>query len=297
MQKIYMFFLIGLTCEAVLSIIETLLIQTVGPVFLLTAVRTVLTLMVLLMSLPAYLGLGIFTDFKRRILALPWLFPLIAFSLASFFGPLSPKSGLLVLLPFVQFFIAVFAYSKTYSTPPVKSTFSFKRSVVFYLLSLFFLPPFFLVLGFVSFAGSIEQSTNGYVSLRPDGIYSASRLFEQGDRRVQLIGMAHVGDSEFYEELKKSFAKKPALLLMEGVTDDKELLQNVPDYEFIAKNLGVADQRAGFSPASMPETLEIIRADLDIQDFASSTVKALNLAGKLYSEEGFNLARIRYVHK
>jgi hypothetical protein len=177
-----------------------------------------------------------------------------------------------------------------------RPSFSLKRSLGFYLLSLFFLPPTFLVLGFVSFAGSIEHSTKGYVSLGFDGIYSASKLFEQGDRRVRLIGMAHVGDSEFYEDLKKSLAKKPALLLMEGVTDDKELLQNVPDYEFIAKNLGVEDQRAGFSLASMPENLEIIRADLDIQDFASSTVMALNLAGKLYSEEGFNLATLMELH-
>jgi hypothetical protein len=109
--------------------------------------------------------------------------------------------------------------------------------------------------------------------------------------------MAHVGKKEFYKNLKVSFADKEALLLMEGVTDKKKLLINKPDYNFIAANFGISDQQKFFTAEKMPESLEIMRADLDISELASSTIAGINLAGKLYSKEGFKLSSMLELQK
>jgi hypothetical protein len=138
----------------------------------------------------------------------------------------------------------------------------------------------------------LEGLTRGYVSLEPTGIFSVEKFFEKNGVELRLLGMAHVAEKGFYQDIKDSLRGKPALMLMEGVTDEGRLLKKTLDYGDFAKKLGVDNQRDKFSPKDMPENVEVIRADLDTSDFATATVELLNFAGEIYSGKGFNFSSL-----
>lgn len=142
----------------------------------------------------------------------------------------------------------------------------------------------------------LEDLTRGYISLNPAGVFSAEKYYEKDGVELRLLGMAHVAEKGFYEDIKNSLRGKPALMLMEGVTDDESLLKTPPDYSSIAKKLGADNQRDKFSPKEMPDNVELIRADLDVSDFSADTVEILNLVGKIYSKEGFSFGTLLMMH-
>lgn len=134
----------------------------------------------------------------------------------------------------------------------------------------------------------LEDLTRGYISLSPTGILSTEKYYEKNGVELRLLGMAHIAEKGFYQDIKSSLHGKAALMLMEGVTDDGKLLKTPPDYGSIAEKLGVDNQRDKFSPQEMPKNVEIVRADLDTADFSAGTIEILNFIGQLYSREGFN---------
>lgn len=83
----------------------------------------------------------------------------------------------------------------------------------------------------------INTTTGGYVRLRPDGVYLVERQFKEGNREVRLSGMMHVATEEFYDEvLPKADPKHPSVVLLEGVTDYQNLLEdNHLDYTRVAR--------------------------------------------------------------
>lgn len=141
-------------------------------------------------------------------------------------------------------------------------------------------------------AADLEGLTRGYVSLGPTGILSAEKWFEKNGVELRLLGMAHVAERGFYQDIKDSLHGKPALMLMEGVSDEKKLLKTPPDLGSLADKLGAADQRERFSPKEMPDNVEIVRADLDASDFSADTVEVLNFVGQIYSKKGFDFGKL-----
>ncbi|HNV69808.1 MAG TPA: hypothetical protein PKO06_08935 [Candidatus Ozemobacteraceae bacterium] len=149
--------------------------------------------------------------------------------------------------------------------------------------------PFYaLLIAWTFDVAELEALTRGYVSREATGIYSNEKYFEKDGLELRLLGMAHVADKNFYEDIKNSLRGKPGLILMEGVTDEKDLLETPLDLSSVAEKLGVDDQRKTFTPKSMPAEVTVIRADVDVSDFASDTIELLNLVGKVYSKKGFN---------
>ncbi len=94
-----------------------------------------------------------------------------------------------------------------------------------------------LVAIFFETSALISATTGGYVRLRPNGLYLVERQFREGDREVRLSGMMHIATEEFYDEvLPKADPKHPSVVLLEGVTDDKNLLDdNHLDYTRVAR--------------------------------------------------------------
>lgn len=138
----------------------------------------------------------------------------------------------------------------------------------------------------------MENLTRGYISLEPTGVHSVERYFTRDGLELRLLGMAHIARKSFYEDVKNSLNGKTALMLMEGITDDKELLTSPLDYGTLASKIGANNQRDEFSPASMPENIEVIRADVDTADFSTGTIEILNHIGQTYSGEGFTLTNL-----
>ena len=91
--------------------------------------------------------------------------------------------------------------------------------------------------------------------------------------------MAHVGEPEFYRSLSQSFPTN-SLVLMEGVSDNRNLLTNKISYKRMATSLGLAEQQKEFKPARVP----LVRADVDVEEFAASTIDLLNLAMLVHSK-------------
>ena len=142
----------------------------------------------------------------------------------------------------------------------------------------------------------LEAITGGFVTKTPEGICAIEKRFMKDRVELRLQGMAHVAGQDFYRKIKESLKNEKAIILMEGVTDDNDLLETPPDYGAIADNLGLTSQRDHFSPHEMPETVEVIRADLDTSDFSPQTVELLNFVGKVYSKKGIDFANLMLMY-
>ncbi|GAB4276930.1 MAG: hypothetical protein Kow0029_19280 [Candidatus Rifleibacteriota bacterium] len=153
-------------------------------------------------------------------------------------------------------------------------------------------PLFALTIVTVFDLADLGRLTGGFIEIGQTGIYSTERSYKKNGVELQLIGMAHVAEKEFYEDIKKSLLGRQALMLMEGVTDENKLLTTPPDYGGLAKKLGGENQKDIFSPKDMPENVKLIRADLDTSDFSQPTIKLLNLAGRVHTKEGFNFSAL-----
>jgi NitT/TauT family transport system permease protein len=90
--------------------------------------------------------------------------------------------------------------------------------------------------------------------------------------------MAHIGDADFYRQIAESFPSN-SVILMEGVSDDKNLLTNKLSYRRMAQTLGLSEQQKEFKP----RTREIVRADVDVSEFATDTIDLLNLVSLVHS--------------
>jgi hypothetical protein len=84
--------------------------------------------------------------------------------------------------------------------------------------------------------------------------------------------MAHVAAPSFYKQVSQSFPTN-AVILMEGVSDNGNLLTNKISYKRMAQTLGLAEQKETFAPGSN----EVVRADVDVGVFSSQTIDFLNL--------------------
>ncbi len=152
---------------------------------------------------------------------------------------------------------------------------------------------FFLLLplSLGAFLGLLERcidcATGGFVDVRFYGLELVERVYERHDRRVRLVGMMHVGDESAYRALAESFDGDGVVVLVEGVTDRGGLLGRGRGYKRVAEKLGLDAQR---DLRSYHPSLELRHADVDVSDFAPSTVEMLRLSGALFDERGFSPA-------
>lgn len=126
---------------------------------------------------------------------------------------------------------------------------------------------------------AVDHLSDGFVALRRDGLTVQVRKYVRNDgKTIQLVPMAHIGEPAFYRELAQSFPTN-ATVLMEGVTDNRNLLTNKITYQRMATSLGVAEQQKEFRPQG-----ELVRADVDIEQFAKTTIDLLNLAMRIHAQ-------------
>jgi hypothetical protein len=67
---------------------------------------------------------------------------------------------------------------------------------------------------------------------------------------------------------------------MEGVADHNNLLTNKISYKRMAKTLGLSEQHEKFTPVQG----EMVRADVDIDQFSTSTIGLLNVAMLIHAK-------------
>lgn len=157
------------------------------------------------------------------------------------------------------------------------------RNLIGFLLAHGFLGlPAVLAYLVVCAALAVDHFTDGFLALRPEGLTVRIRKYVRDDGGViQLFPMAHIGEPDFYRKLSESFPTN-SIVLMEGVTDNRQLLTNKITYQRMATSLGLAEQQKEFKPRGT-----IVRADVDVGQFAPSTIDFLNVV-MLIQNQGMN---------
>jgi hypothetical protein len=156
----------------------------------------------------------------------------------------------------------------------------------FVLVNAFVLLPATLAYLFFCSSLAVGHFSDGFVALRPAGLTVQVRKYVRDDgKTVLLIPMTHVGEAAFYRNLSKSFPTN-STVLMEGVSDKQNMLTNRISYKRMAATLGVAEQHNEFRPQG-----EMVIADVDIGEFAPSTIGLLNQVMLIHSK-GLNAQTI-----
>jgi hypothetical protein len=157
--------------------------------------------------------------------------------------------------------------------------FRWRQPAGFFLLNILVLLPLGLAYLGVCSSVAVRHFSDGFVSLSLRGLSLQERKYVNAEgRSVHLVPMIHVGDAAFYRTLAGSFSSN-ALVLVEGVTDDHNLLTNRLTYKRVASRFGLAEQQLEFKP----NPANIVHADVDISIFTTNTIQLLNLVTLFHS--------------
>jgi hypothetical protein len=166
--------------------------------------------------------------------------------------------------------------------------FSWASLSLFFLANLFVLLPATALYLFFCARVAVAHFSEGFVALHLRGLTVEVRKYVRSDGKVvQLVPMSHIGEPSFYKTLSRSFPTN-AVILMEGVTDEQNLLTNKISYKRMANSLGLAEQHEEFRPNPQ----QIVHADLDVDQFSTNTIDCLNV-GMLIHSKGLNLETLR----
>lgn len=169
--------------------------------------------------------------------------------------------------------------------------FSLRHSALATAAAFFVLIPIGAAYGFLSLATWIEAGTRGFMSVDLSGISLDDRSYVRGDREIRLVAMMHIGEDEAYREIADSFASEATIVLEEGVTDERRLLDSGLSYESAALALGL-DQQASLktylseADGTLPPWPVLRHADVDMSDLSPRTVEWLGWVVELLNSEG-----------
>jgi hypothetical protein len=153
-------------------------------------------------------------------------------------------------------------------------------------------PPLLAGFAGLSLFAQIERATAGFMTFDLTGINSTSREYHREGRRIDLVGMAHIGEGSAYLDLFESFTGRSTLLLEEGVSDEEGLIGDGLFYENVAGRIGL-DVQPSFEAllASTPfgdddpEWPDIRNGDVDAREFSEDTIAVLEAAAHLYQSD------------
>src|SRR3954468_21487829 len=235
--------------DAAITFLDDLLTLLFGA-HLLTGLSGMMLILTFLAGLVVYLLMGVTPLIpKRFFLPLALFIPLSMLltipALIYFYGP-TQRSGIIISTAQIILGLAVAAGLQRgfkFQGPLVKENhlgrrgFSWLNLLGFGFVNVFVLLP--LVACYLFFCASlaVHHFGEGFIELRPSGIFVQVRKYVRNDgRTVELVPMSHIGEPAFYRSLSASFPTN-ALILMEGVTDEQNLLTNKISYQRIAKSL------------------------------------------------------------
>jgi hypothetical protein len=279
--------------DAVISLVDDSLILFFG-LHLLVGIRGMVCLFSILIAIVIYGLMGLTPMIPKRL-----------FLPVTLFNPVAP----LIFVPITIFFyghLQVFAWGFSCGQVilglwilkrvqgglkfrwPLVAThqlaarrFSWRNLSVFLLANVFVLPAGVMVYLFLCTAVAVDHFSEGFMSLRPAGFSVQVRKYVRNDgKTIQLFPMSHVAEADFYRKISQTFPTN-SIILMEGVTDEKNLLTNKISYKRMAKSLGLAEQHEKFEPTRG----ELVMADVDVGQFTRNTIDFLNLVIAVHTQD------------
>jgi hypothetical protein len=161
--------------------------------------------------------------------------------------------------------------------------FSWRNLAIFVFGNVFVVIPLVAICFFFFASTAVNRFSQGFMALRTDGFTVQARKYVRDDgKTIELLPMSHVADAAFYREVFRQIPTN-TVVLMEGVTDENDLLTNHISYARLAKLLGVAEQKTTLKPGSN----RWVRADVDISQFSKNTIDFLNVV-MLVHAKGIN---------
>jgi hypothetical protein len=150
----------------------------------------------------------------------------------------------------------------------------------FVLVNAFGLLPVVMVYLYLCATMAVDHFSEGFMTLRPNGFSVQVRKYVRTDgKTILLIPMAHVAEADFYRKVSQSFPSN-SIILMEGVTDRQHLITTGTSYKRMAKALHMAEQHEEFKPSRG----EMVRADVDVEQFSTNTIDFINLVMFIHSK-------------
>jgi len=278
--------------DAFLSLLDDTLILLFG-VHLLAAVRGLMFLFAVLLALPVYVLMGFIPMIPKRL-----------FLPITLFNPAAALVSILLLIYFyrqmqwvvwgislcqVLFALGMLFWLQggiRFRWPLVPERwlagrgFSWRNLFAYVLANVLVVLPVVLVYLAVCASLAVGRFTDGFVSLRSDGLTMQARTYTRADgKTIRLVPMSHIGDASFYHQLTQSFPSN-ATVLMEGVSDKHNLLTNNITYKRMATSLGIAEQHEEFNPT----TVSMVAADVDVSQFTTNTIGMLNLVMLIHAK-------------
>ena len=158
--------------------------------------------------------------------------------------------------------------------------FSWLNLVVFLLANIFVVLPAMVIYTVLCATLAVNHFSGGFLALHPGGMTVQVRKYVRNDgKTIQLIPMAHIADAGFYQKVAQSFPSN-SIILMEGVTDRQHLITTGTSYKRMARALHMAEQHEEFKPTRG----EMVRADMDVDQFSTNTVDFINLVMLVHSK-------------
>lgn len=305
--------LIAFAIDGTLSTVDDLL-GGLAHVSALTPLRNAFAIYAVLLFLPlVVLALVFVPQIPKRIFALPITYILWASVNPWPFAPVYTDRSTLLPLDLLQLAIAALALWRVHRRGG-----GFRLRAADLPVRTHLVRHTFIALGVVAlalavalpvavaaiFAATIEKQTGGYLAFTSKGVEARETVLAKGDKKVRLVGMVHIGEERFYRDLFQSFPPD-ALVLVEGVSDRKELLKGKFSYGRIAAALGLEEQSgiqaewmhaagaasapsapgasaSAAKPPASPGHPTILRADIDVSEFAPATLSFLAEVGDIY---------------
>ncbi len=278
--------------DAVLSLLDDSLIQFWN-LRLLTGVRGVVLPFSFLATVLTYLMMGITPMIPKR-----FFLPMTLFGPAVLLGtiPLSiyrfdqlPQISWLVSLCQVLVGVGLLAWLQggfKFRWPMVpegrvgNKAFGWMNLCGFVLIHLLVVVPACLVYFAWCSSLALDHFSAGFLALRSDSLTVRAKEYVRNDgKTIYLIPMMHIGEAGFYQQIMKSFPTNSTILL-EGVTDRKNLLKHPISYKRVASSLGLSEQKQQFEPTQgRPRP-----ADVDVEQFSAKSIEFLNLATLVHSQ-------------
>ncbi len=140
-------------------------------------------------------------------------------------------------------------------------------------------PPALLTYGYVSADLACNVYSGDFVGLNPSGFEIVHKQYTKGDKTIDLIGMAHLGDKAVYDVLFDAIEPhEKTILLAEGVADTEGHLGSGPLYDKMAERIGLSTQK----PMGQMTEIKVRNADIDVKDFSPETLEILALVLEIY---------------
>lgn len=167
-------------------------------------------------------------------------------------------------------------------------TFGWRHLSGFVLVNVLVLLPGVLLYLAVCTSLAVDHFSGGFLALRWDGLAVRAKTFVRDDNKtIRLVPMMHIGEAGFYRQISKSLPTN-SVILLEGVTDNKNLIKHKLRYQRTARSLGLAEQQEKFVPTQG----RLRDADVDVEQFSERSIDFIDQVGLVHSQ-GWSLESLQ----